>query len=301
MERRKKVVFLFPGQGSLKDAKNSELLKTTYAVELDKKAQAVIGESIIEKILEASEEDYSKTVFSQPATFFLGLLSYLIAKEEKEIYVVAAAGHSLGELVALTASGFFDISTAFYLVAQRARLMEMCCKKELSSMLAVIGSNPASLASLSGSYGVYPANFNSKNQVVFAGTLENLNRFKEEVQRIGYRTVYLKVEGAFHSPLMDYASHQFGITLKKQRIGFGTFPVIANIDAKPYTREDLVEKLSRQISSPVRWVDVIDRLTNYMPDIWVEAYPGNVLLKLLPDDVKGKRIAIRSLEDFERF
>ncbi|MCX7832350.1 MAG: ACP S-malonyltransferase [Actinobacteria bacterium] len=300
MKERKRIVLLFPGQGTLKKGTGADLLETKYAIELDRKASSVIGFSLIEKIMQATEDDYSRTVFVQPATFFLSLLSYIILKEESEVFVVGAAGHSLGELTALTASGFFEIQTGFQLVLHRAKFMESCCRKELSSMVAVIGDNPLSLSSIAGYYGVYLANINSNQQVVFAGPVEGLKHFKDRVQELGYRAIYLNVEGAFHTPLMDEASTNFRLFLKKQKIGYNSFPVISNFDGKPYDRNNLIEKLSRQISSPVRWVDCIETLSFFDPDCWVETFPGNVLLRMLPPEIPGERIAIRSLSDIEK-
>lgn len=300
MDRRKKAVILFPGQGSIKGARDLDILKTSYARELDKKASVIFGYSLIEKIVSADEKDFSKTTFAQPAGFFLGLLSYVILKEEKDLYFVAACGHSLGELTALTASGFFDIQTGFLLVQQRARLMEACCRRELTGMLAVIGDNPLSLSEISEKFGVYLANINSKKQVVFAGLVENLKNFREEVQKIGYKTVYLPVEGAFHTSFMDEASTKFRLFLSNQKIGYGTFPVISNVDGEPYTKENLVKKLSTQISSPVRFTDCLENASKYNPEYWIEAFPGNVLLKFLPEEFKGEKIPFRNLEDIDK-
>lgn len=300
MKERKRIVLLFPGQGSLKNKVETDLIETQYAMEIDKKASSVMGFSMIEKIKNAKEDDFSKTAFAQPATFFLSLLSYIILKEESDVFVVGAAGHSLGELTALTASGFFEIQTGFQLVLHRAKFMESCCRKELSSMIAVIGDNPLKLASLAGNFGVYLANINSSQQVVFAGPIEELKNFKEMVQDLGYKPIYLNVEGAFHTPLMEEASINFKLVLRKQKIGYNSFPVISNFDGKPYNRNNLVEKLSRQISSPVRWVDCIETLSFYNPDCWVETFPGNVLLKMLPHEIPGERIAIRSLSDIKK-
>lgn len=252
-------------------------------------------------IKNAETDDFTKTSFSQPATFFLSLLSFLILKEEKEVFIVGAAGHSLGEITALTASGFFDIQTGFLIVNNRARAMEMACRQNLGSMLAVIGPSPVTLSRIAGKHGVYVANINSKNQVVFAGPIEGLKNFREEVINLGYKAIYLKVEGAFHTPLMDTAAIEFKKFLTGIKAGYGTFPVISNVDGRPYEENNVIEKMIRQINSPVRWVDCVDSLENLKPDFWVEAYPGNILLKLLPEDVKGKRVGLTDMKSFEAF
>jgi [acyl-carrier-protein] S-malonyltransferase len=297
--QRKRVVIVFPGQGSIRSLESVDILKSSYALELDAKAQNVLGTSILEMMRKASAEDLLKTSYSQPITFFLGLLSFMILKEEKGVYVVGAAGHSLGELTALTASGFFDIPTGFFIVSQRARAMEAACRKNLGSMLAVIGDSPLSLSRLAGRFGVYVANINSPNQVVYAGSIEALKAFREEVASLGYRAVYLKVEGAFHTPLMEQAASELKKAIRNVKVSRGAFPVVSNVDGIPYEENDVTEKLIRQIYSPVRWTDCVEYLDNLNPSIWIEAYPGNVLLKLLPDNIAGKRVGLKDLQSYE--
>lgn len=293
---RNRIVILFPGQGSFVKGKNYEILNTPYARELDGKAKEVLGESLIEKIRNISDEDLRRTAVMQPVIFFLGLLTFLILKEEGGLFFVGAAGHSLGEVTALTASGFFSVKDGFSLVMQRAGLMEKECRKHLTGMLAVIGSNPLKLSGIAGTYGVFPANINSENQVVFAGELENLNAFREEVQKSGYRSVFLKVEGAFHTPFMENASIRFRSALDKVKLNKGSFPVFSNVDGKEYNLENLKDNLARQISSPVRWIDCMDRLNSLRPDIWVEACPGNVLYKFIPEDHFGDIVRIEDID-----
>jgi [acyl-carrier-protein] S-malonyltransferase len=295
--QRKQLVLLFPGQGSIKDVRDIDFLNTKYALELDSKAQSVLGESIIEKIKNSTNSDWTKTSFVQPATFFLSLLSFYVLKEEVDVYVLAAAGHSLGELTALTASGFFDVKTAFRLVAKRGLLMEQCCRKYLTGMLAVVGENPYLLFEIATKIDVFVANLNSPTQVVFAGELEKLKYFAETVKDLGYKTIYLKVQGAFHTPYMQEAAEAFQEELLKYEINSGSFPVYANIDASVYTIDDAREKLSNQIASVVRWTEIIEKLRKLNPQYWVEAFPGTVLLKMLPPELPGEKIGLKTLKD----
>lgn len=297
--QRKRVVVIFPGQGSIKTKDNIDLLKSSFALELDAKAQNVLGTSVLKMIQDASPEDILRTSYAQPITFFMGLLSFMILKEEKGVYVVGAAGHSLGELTALTASGYFDIPTGFFIISQRARAMEAACRKNLGSMLAVIGESPLSLSRLAGKFGVYVANINSATQVVYAGSIESLKRFREEANSLGYKTIYLKVEGAFHTPLMEDAASEFKKAIQNVKVSKGSFPVISNVDGLPYEENNVIEKLVKQIYSPVRWTECIEYLDNLNPSVWIEAYPGNVLIKLLPENIEAKKIGIKDLSSYD--
>jgi len=298
--RRKRVVMLFPGQGSLKEIGKVDLLDTSYAHELDSKARSALGESILEKILNSSHKDWIRTSFVQPAIFYLGLLSFTILKDKADIFVLAAAGHSLGELTALVASGFIDVKNGFRLAAKRGLLMEQCCRKALSGMLAVIGENPYLLEDAAVKHGVFLANLNSPSQAVFSGELEKLKNFSQTAKELGYKTVYLNVQGGFHSPLMSDAAESFKEELLKYDVNYGSFPVISNVDGQPYETDKLREKLAIQIVSQVRWKDVVEVLASFNPDCWIAAFPGSVLLKMLPEKYPGDRIAIKSMQDIYR-
>lgn len=299
--RRKRIVVLFPGQGSIKEAKSIDFLDTSYARELDAKAKITLGESILEKILNSTHDDWSQTSFAQPAIFYLSLLSFFILKDKADIFVLAAAGHSLGELTALVASGFIDVKDGFKLAAKRGLLMEQCCRKTISGMLAVIGENPYLLQDLAAMHGVFLANLNSPTQAVFAGELERLKHFSKTARELGYRTVYLNVQGGFHSPMMAEAAEAFKDELHKYEVDSGSFPVISNVDALPYETESLKDKLAAQIVSQVRWKDVVNVLAGFQPDYWIEAFPGNVLLRMLPQEITGNRIAIKGIQDILDF
>lgn len=277
-----------------------ELLKTSKAKNLDTLFREINGFSIIDFLKEAASDELKKTTISQPLMFFLGLLSFEILKEEADIYVAGAGGHSLGEITALTAAGVFSYEDGFFLVNQRARFMDMACRKELTGMVAVIGDNPEGLSNIAAKYGVYAANFNSDSQVVYGGSLDGLNLFRDDVTRYGYRTVFLRVQGAFHTPYMEEASSQFHLVLSKIKINPPVFPVVSNVDGEIHDLKQLKEKLARQIDSPVRWKNCVETLSKLSPDFWVETCPGNLLIKMLPDSIPGQRLSLTSIHDFEK-
>jgi [acyl-carrier-protein] S-malonyltransferase len=61
------------------------------------------------------------------------------------------------------------------------------------------------------------------------------------------------------------------------------FPVYANVDAKPVTSTTTArERLVRQLTSPVRWIEEISALAGDYPNaLFVEMGPGTVLVGLV--------------------
>jgi [acyl-carrier-protein] S-malonyltransferase len=133
-----------------------------------------------------------------------------------------------------------------------------------------------------------PANYNSPEQVVISGEVSGVDRAIELVKLAGAkRAVKLNVSGAFHSPLMEFARQGLADALRQASFRDPLFPVYSNVTAMPITAASEAEALLlRQLTSPVRWTDLVNRLAADHPKaLFVEMGPGNVLSGLV------KRIA----------
>lgn len=296
---RTNIAILFSGQGAQKKGICSELLKNVFAKNLDAMAKEVLGYSVIEKIYHGSESELSKTVVAQPVMYFLGYLSYILITENIAVRVLCAGGHSLGEITALAAARVFSFSEGMLIVKKRSLYMEDACKKSLGGMLAVIGESIRRLVPLASRFGVFPANFNSSDQIVFSGELKKLDSFRSKVSELGYRSVLLKVEGAFHSPYMEEASSKFAAFIQKIKFETPVFPVTSNVTGDYHTPDRMKELLSMHISSPVSWVNCVESLSTKEPSVWFETCPGKILLRMLPDKIQGKRIGLKDIKSLE--
>lgn len=301
MDEMKRVdtIFLFQGQGAQGKGVCSDFLSTLYAKDLDASAKEVLGYSILELISNGNDENLRKTTISQPVMFFLGYLSFTIMVENFPLRIIAAGGHSLGEITALAAAKVFSFSDGLWIVSQRARFMESACRKNLAGMLAVIGENPEKLVSVASETGVYAANFNSNDQVVYAGELKKLDKFREKILPLGYKSVFLKVEGAFHTPYMEEAASSFSSFIKRLSFGSPIFPIVSNMTSKFHTPDRIKDLLGLQISSPVRWTECMKTLMDENPELWVETCPGKILIRFIPTDATGKRVSMTGNETLE--
>ncbi|MFQ5751101.1 MAG: ACP S-malonyltransferase, partial [bacterium] len=109
----------------------------------------------------------------------------------------------------------------------------------------------------------------------------------------------LVVSGAFHSPLMEYAVTGLKQALNEININSGRIPVYSNVHARPVTRpEEIKQNLEQQLTSPVRWLEIIENMIHDGALEFYEIGPGTVLkglLKRINRDVVGK-----SIDTFER-
>jgi [acyl-carrier-protein] S-malonyltransferase len=190
------------------------------------------------------------------------------------------AGHSLGELAALAIAGVYSPEAGLELVVERSRLMALRAAETPGGMAAVLGMDGEEItAVLGGMQGVWLANDNAPGQVVISGTHEGLERATAALSEAGARRILpLTVAGPFHSPLMGPAAAAFATLLEKTAFSDARIPVVSN--AAPTAATDaatLRERLSLQITSPVRWTETMTFLRGAGVDTLVEAGPGAVL------------------------
>jgi malonyl CoA-acyl carrier protein transacylase len=279
-------VIMFPGQGSQHRGMGSALFDQDreYArVEAD--IDRLLGYSLRELCLEDPLGRLTDTRFTQPALFVVNSLAYR-ATLQTSAPPDFLMGHSLGEYNALCAAAAFDLVTGVRLVQERGALM---ANARNGSMMAVIGIDEASLReelTEAGVYGLDIANLNAPMQTVIAGPVEELERAEARLGAAGgVRCIRLRVSAAFHSRYMAQAAHRFGKILASFEFRAPKIPVISNVTALPYTTDDgqvaISQLLTRQIVSPVRWVQSIRNVRAMGATGFQECGPGEVLTNLL--------------------
>lgn len=270
-------VYGFPGQGSQSQGMGAELFDR-YPGHVAT-ADAVLGYSIRELCERNPEGRLRRTEYTQPALFVVSALSYLARCEEDPVPPDYLVGHSLGEYAALFAAGVFDFETGLRLVARRGELMG---RVATGSMAAVVGCDLATVESMiAGIDGVSVANINAFDQVVLAGQDSGLDAVGPLVEAAGGRYGRLRVSGALHSPFVTPAAGEFGRFLETVPLAAPRIPVLANLDASPHDAEGLRHRLTRQIDSPVRWLDSVLYLLERGEIEFVELGPGKVLRNLV--------------------
>ena len=212
----------------------------------------------------------------------MSCLSFEAWQEDSGLEISFAAGHSVGEYAALYASGVIDFATGVQLVQKRGEIMQ--CPKG-GGMAAVIGlqlSEVKQVLESSKFSGIDIANLNSPEQIIVSGLQSDIEKAgKSFLDNGAKRYIPLKVSGAFHSSYMKQPAEEFGAFLKGNKFTAPEFPVISNLEAKPYEFSRTGEILKQQIYSPVRWVEVIKGLNHEGVIDFQECGPGNVLTKLL--------------------
>jgi [acyl-carrier-protein] S-malonyltransferase len=285
------IAVLFPGQGSqypgMADPWTSHPLGRAVLDE----AAGVLGWDVVEA--SRDEERLAETAVVQPALFTCDLAAFRVLEAEG-LRFSAAAGHSLGEFVALVAAGAAEPGPMLQVVADRGRATAEASADPPGAMTALVGlgrEEAEDICLVAGRGDVLTvANENSPKQVVISGGLGAVEAAEDLARSRGGRSVRLKVAGAFHSPLMRPALDRVRAAIAKVPLKTPRFPVVPNASGRPTTQPAAMrDLLSRHLVSPVRWDRSVKAMADLGAELFVEAGPGDVLSKLVKRNVPGAR------------
>jgi [acyl-carrier-protein] S-malonyltransferase len=249
-------------------------------------ASAVLGYDLWQLVQEGPVDELNKTHITQPAMLAAGIAVWRILQDQGRANPVVVAGHSLGEYTALVAAGALDFADTVRLVAERGRLMQEAVPAGRGAMAAILGLDDATVigvceAAAQGDI-VSAVNFNAPGQVVVAGSAVAVERAVEAAKEAGAkRALLLPVSVPSHCALMRPAAEQLAQQLAAMPISSPTIPVINNVDVAAVTDADAIrDALVRQLYSPVRWVESVQKMAQQGVDTLVECGPGKVLVGL---------------------
>jgi [acyl-carrier-protein] S-malonyltransferase len=249
-------------------------------------ADAALGFSLSRLCFEGPEDELRQTINTQPALVAVSLACLEAARSISASHLPApafAAGHSLGEYMALALAGVFDTATAVRLARERGRLMHEAGKIRPGGMAAIIGMDEATLAGVCRETDTCLANINCPGQIVISGAAESVTRASELARARGAsRAIPLQVSGAFHSPLMQSAVDGMEKFIASLSFREPKIPVIANTTAQPLTSANAVRaEILNQLCHPVQWQRSGEYMINNGVSTFIEIGPGKVLTGLI--------------------
>ena len=236
------------------------------------------------------------TSYLQPAIYCTGLASLASVTRDAGPDRALYAGHSLGEITALTAAGSMREEDGLRLVAARGRLMQRAAEQGPEGGMLALGTGAAEAAELADSDGLTVANDNSPDQVVLSGPADAIERVRAKAKERGLRAMRLPIRGAFHSPALAAIAPEFRAVLDEIEIRPPRQPVYSGVTAREF--DDVRARLVESLTCGVRWREVLLALRARGADTFIEVAPGKVLTGLVRRTL-GEEVVARPVRDRE--
>lgn len=284
------TAFVFPGQGSQAVGMGRELAELyPIAKEAFDEADAILGFSLSQLMWEGPADGLNETINTQPALYVHSIAAWRrFTLHNRDFTPAAVAGHSLGELSALTASGALSFSDGLRLVRTRGELMKRAGELNPGGMAAILGVDISMLDKVCAEAStaeeiVQVANDNCPGQVVISGHKSALERAMAGAKTAGAkRALPLQVSIAAHSPLMATIQEEWNAAVDACAIEKPQIAVIGNVHAKTMlTPEELRADIKAQMQSRVRWTESVQLMLANGIQAYVEAGSGEVLLGMI--------------------
>ncbi len=276
-----KIGLFFPGQGAQFVGMGKEWAGASRKAKgIYDAADQILGFSLSQFCFDGPEETLTRTLYAQPAIFVTSLALFSVLEEKLAGFRPDfAAGLSLGEFSALVAAGSLSFAEGLRLVQGRAQSMEKAAEENRGTMISILGLSEKECLAVAKESGVELANLNAPDQFVLSGRDEAAAKALELAEGMGAkRVIRLKVNGAFHSSLMVPAKERFHEALRKVAILHPTCLFIANASGQRESDPERIRfLLAEQLTSPVRWIETVERARDQGIRRFIELGPGRIL------------------------
>lgn len=291
-----KLAAIFPGQsseylGMLSEISNHyTLVKETFS-----EVSEILGYNLWKLIQDGPINKLHQTCYAQPAVLTASVAIWRIWQAKGGRIPNFMAGHSLGEYSALVCSNSIDLLSAVKLVAVRGALMQKASPHGYGAMSVILGLDDNVVLEFckktASTYNqiVAPAGFNAHKNIVISGHKEAVYKVNVLCKNAGAKyIVILPISVASHCDLMKPIVNQFQKELEKVVISSPNIPVINNTSVCFATQPKFIrEALIRQLYTPVRWKEIIQKFIDKNVNNFLEIGPGTVLTRLIRNSIKN--------------
>jgi len=298
------VVFMFPGQGATYPGMGRSLYESepVFRDALDACAQLLrddLGFDLRERLFTEDAEALLPTSIMQPATF---AIEYALAKwwMSRGIVPSMMIGHSIGEFVAATLAGVFELRDALHLVARRGALMQA---QPAGSMLSI--RLPADAVRERLPQALSLAAENSPLACVVAGESDAVAAFQAQLEGEGIACRALRTSHAFHSAMMEPVVAPFRDAVAAVRLNPPTRPIVSTVTGAPLSAQEATspDYWARHLREGVRFSSALQTLLEgegAASSVLLEVGPRgtlNALARQQPAVQKQRIATVASLAD----
>jgi len=302
-----KKIFVFPGQGSQALGMGQSIYdRYDIAKNIFGKVNHILNRNLSEIMFNGPADELNLTQNTLPSLMAVSAAILEVLKQSCKGQFDYVAGHSLGEYTALYVAGVLSLEDTTKLLEARGLSMQKACDENPGAMAACMGITKEDLQNiflkLSRKGVCNIANDNSSTQIVISGEIDLIDEAIDHIKATGRKAIKLRVNGAFHSPLMQGAEDIMAEKIEKCYFKIPQKPVIMNVTAKPTTNAEIIkDNLKKQITSGVRWRKIIEFAKQNELEI-VEIGSGNALSNMAQKDGYPYKVSnISNADELELF
>lgn len=285
MSQKRKIAFLFPGQGAQYPGMAKDFFDAyPIAKQTFEEADDVLHRKLSHTIFEGPDKVLTETKNSQLAIYVVSIAIWrTLGQLFPTLQPSACAGLSLGEYTALTVSGRLPFKEGLDLVAHRSQYMNDACEAIPGTMAVVLGLDGDAVEKIVKEvnlpHDLWAANFNCPGQVVISGTVRGIEAGTLAAKAKGAKRVMtLQVHGAFHSGLMKPAEERLAPFIREAPLKDSACEIVMNVPGKGvHDRDEIRQNLIKQVTHPVRWEQGIRHLRDEGTELYLEIGCGTVL------------------------
>ena len=290
----KKVVYLFPGQGSHYVGMAKNLYEQfPIARQTFEEASDILGISLSRLCFDGPLGELTKAENAHPAILTASVVAFRVYMQELSYEPHFCAGHSLGEYSALTCSGAIKFADAVRIVKYRGVLTGKIASSGIGTMSIIDGADSNTVEEVCRQisregHQVAVSCYNSPFQIAISGHTDAVMEAEAILLDTDCQVTPLITSAPFHSPLMQPAAEMIKEKLEKMSFGYFKYPVICNVTAQPLKEPDeVINTLLAHMVKPVQWKFTMDYLKHADVTLAIEMGHKNVLANLVKANVSG--------------
>jgi [acyl-carrier-protein] S-malonyltransferase len=276
------VAFLYPGQGAQHVGMGFDLYKTyTEMRQIFDRADRFLGFSLSRLCFEGPQEELNQDLNAQLAVYTIscGLTEIL---KTQNVRPDAVAGYSSGFYAAAYAAGCFDFDYGLEIVWRAGKiLLDEGCKIN-GSMAVIFGLPFKEVGRICQQVkNVKVAIINTPRQIIISGLDASIKKAMALSLNAGALDAYiLSVATAYHSGFMEQCRGLFLKEIKVQHLQSPQIPLMSYFTLDYVCDpQELKDIMATQLSNPVLWVDLIEKLGHNNTRLLIEVGPGAILFR----------------------
>ena len=300
------VVLLFPGQGSAYPGMGAVWMLSSPRVReaLELLQNVHPDPDLLTRVLGGSRSPVDRKAFWMPSVVQVVLVLHQLAAldwmTQLGLRADAVIGHSIGDYVALHASGALPLEGLVQLVVGRALCLERCiaglAPNATGGMLVVKEPLADCERRLAAFPGLTLANRNAPAQGVVAGPATELSALQTLLEGEGVDVMRLDLPVAYHHPCLQSAAVDFAELLEQVELQSPADSCAVRLSTDPLRvlkdPADILEGLRGHLCSQVDFVVSVQRMEAALPGaIYVDVGPRQTGSRLLQaNGVRAERI-----------